>query len=178
MSALTTIVDGISCTGLAPYSTAFRAVSDRVALLNLPIYAEGKNAMLLNLLRGHDMPLHVLPHADVTALHWDVKITGYAYWGWSVPYYLAMGVLFGYTVLALGHTGVLMYTQRSSSSWDSLEGIVVLCKNSVAEVDGGLGNTCGGESCLTRAMHIHMCSHHAEHALTRFLRRNQTSGYV
>lgn len=141
----TTVVDGMSRTGLSPYSTKFRTVSDRVWMLNLPVYAEDKNQKLVNLLRGRDMPLDRPQNANVTTLHWDVSITGYAYQGRSTPAYLALAVLFTYTLMALTHTFLLIFERKSSACWDSLEELVVLCKNSMPEPNGGLKNTCGGE---------------------------------
>jgi hypothetical protein len=135
--------------GLSPYSTKFRTVSDRVWMLNLPVYAEDKNQKLVNLLRGRDMPLDRPQNTNVTTLHWDVSITGYAYQGRSTPAYLALAVLFAYTLMALTHTFFLIFKRKSSACWDSLEELVVLCKNSRPEPNGGLKNTCGGELAKT-----------------------------
>lgn len=145
----TTVVDGMSRMGLSPYSTKFRTVSDRVWMLNLPVYAEDKNQKLVNLLRGRDMPLDRPQNTNVTTLHWDVSITGYAYQGRSTPAYLALAVLFAYTLMALTHTFFLIFKRKSSACWDSLEELVVLCKNSRPEPNGGLKNTCGGELAKT-----------------------------
>ena len=141
----TTVVDGMSRTGLSQHGANFRTVGDRVKILHLPIYADDKKEMLLNLLHGCDMPLDLPQNTNVTKLHWDTSITGYAYQGRSTPYYVALAVLFMYSLMAPIHTFALISTQQSSACWDSLEELVVLCKNSTPEPDGGLRNTSGGK---------------------------------
>jgi hypothetical protein len=141
----TTVVDGMSRTGLSQNNANFRTVGERWGILHLPMYAEDKNEMLLNLLRGRDMPLDPPQNTNVTKLHWDASITGYAYQGRSTPYYLALTILFTYSLMALIHVFVLVSTQQSSDCWDSLEELVVLCKNSAPEPSGELRNTCGGK---------------------------------
>jgi hypothetical protein len=143
----TVIVDGMSRIGLSNNGGNIYHVMDRY---NWVQYMKDKNGQRYEnwnrFLRGQDVvlyPIGVSPE-DLTKLNWSVTVSGLAYQADSLPYYLALGVLLLHALLAVGHTVYMLYTRRSSDTWQTFEEMLILGQNSRPGFGGKLKNTCGG----------------------------------
>jgi hypothetical protein len=143
-----TVVDGMSRIGLEQNGGNMQHVSDRYGWLDLPWDAKDKEGLLLDLLHGH--ATLSLPKGETaesaTRLRWSVTISGYAYRANGVPYYLALAVLFSHSLISFLHVCTLICTRKSSSTWESLEEILVLCYRSKPNLNEKLRNTCAGKT--------------------------------
>ncbi|TVY76140.1 hypothetical protein LSUE1_G008647 [Lachnellula suecica] len=96
-----------------------------------------------NIIRGQDALVQPdVASQNFTKLDVKMRITGYAYQA-SLAQYLAMSVLLGHLVLALGHTIWVIWRRKTSDSWDSISKIIALAQNS-SPAFHALNNTSAG----------------------------------
>ncbi|KAF2737661.1 hypothetical protein EJ04DRAFT_510101 [Polyplosphaeria fusca] len=94
--------------------------------------------------------------ANLTKLHWEMRIAGYAYGARSVPYYLALAVLFTHALVAFIYVANQLCTRRSSGAWETLEELLLLSYNSQPDESRPFRNTCAGKhASLLRSLSIH-----------------------
>ncbi|OKL63026.1 hypothetical protein UA08_01689 [Talaromyces atroroseus] len=133
------VVDGMSRVGYADNGGTYTLMSDIEYLIYIDPEHEKKT--LNDLLSGS----LELPRSDAqsTQLRWGVTITGLAYSGNSTSYYLSLALLYVHLLLAILHTVYSVLARRSSSAWESLTDLIVLCINS-SPASARLQNTSGG----------------------------------
>lgn len=148
-SIATAMVDGMSRIGLSANGGNTNQVQDRYHQLSFQIDPNGetKERSWKKLLQGGGdivLPPAGVDSSNMTKMNWDMAISGYAYKADSVPYYFALSVLFLYSLIAGIQALYMLFTRRSSDSWDSVEEMIVLWQNSRPAGGNELTNTCGG----------------------------------
>jgi hypothetical protein len=132
----TVLVDGMSRIGLSANGGNMYDVMDRynwIHWINDTAIQGTKGDNLNRLLRNQDVilpPTGVDVATNITKLEWSVTIAGLAYEANSLPYYLALSVLLLHTSIASLHMIYMLWTRRSSDSWQSLEEMLALSQNS------------------------------------------------
>jgi len=74
----------------------------------------------------------------------ETSVDGYAYQLSGGTMHFAFFLLILHTVIAFGHVCWILYTRRTSATWDRIPELLVLAHNSQPSSDGLLANTSGG----------------------------------
>ena len=117
--------------GLSRYQNilAFTNISEILANWQVVSFPP-KQTYATDLLTGNDAFLVPPPSWNVSQLFTSFALDGYAYWASSATDYLSMVVAGLYVLLVVSHLAWLSLYQVSSSAWDSVTELVVLCQNS------------------------------------------------
>ena len=119
-----TVVDGLSRYGSSRMYNV-RPALENWTLQELPYTPDFQNTLLLG---GEAVSMPADPSLVVQRL--DFEVNGYAYYASTTTDYLATAVAAAYILLALAHTAWALYRRVSSSAWDSITELLVLCQNS------------------------------------------------
>ena len=143
----TTVVDGMSRIGLSANGGNMTTVFDRYLWLRfLPERLTDSARYFSRILDGEtvvEAPEGV-PLDKLAKMTWKVTVSGLAFGADGIPYYLALGVLCFHATLAGLQTVHMLWTRRSSESWDSFEEILLLSQQSRPSKSEKLKNTSAG----------------------------------
>jgi hypothetical protein len=70
------------------------------------------------------------PNATITWMKMETSISGYAYMMSSFTSYLAIVVLLTHSLIALCHTVCILWTRKTSGTWETIPELVALAQNS------------------------------------------------
>lgn len=135
------VVDGMSRVGYVGNGGKYTHITDIEYLFYIPTDDGGRS--LNELLSGTLTLPFSGSKSQFTPLRWDVIITGLAYKANSTSYYLSLAVLYVHACFALLHTIYSLWHRRTSSAWESLTDLVLLCLNS-SPASAQLQNATGG----------------------------------
>ena len=118
------VVDGLSRHGSWRMFNIRPTLGDWT-LQELPQTSDFQNTLLLG---GEAVAMPSDP--SLVVQHLDFQVAGYAYYASTTTDYLATAVAVVYILLALAHTAWALGHRISSSAWDSITELLVLCQNS------------------------------------------------
>ena len=128
---LETVTATVIADGLSRYRSILAFTSIGEVLANWQAVAfPPKQTYAIDLLTGNDAFLVPPSSWNVSQLFTSFALDGYAYWASDPTDYLAMVVTGLYVLIVVSHLVWLLRYQVSSSAWDSVTELIVLCQNS------------------------------------------------
>ena len=128
----TTVADGMSRIGLDNNEIAIEYVPKDI---DAQILGDGEAIVPPD---GGDKAL-----ANLTQVHWQITVSGYAYKADETAHYLALFVLFAHLAFAIAHIIYVLFTRTAPVAWGTSEELIVLSQNS-PPASTTLENTCAG----------------------------------